>query len=94
MIILVGIVIFVLLIFLGIMGHISKSTDIGCGYVTFYVLCWIGSICWLCASWSDLHGFFITLLAIFGAFIAPFVIHICALILKEFVIWALKGLGD
>ncbi len=86
--------IFALLIFLGIMGHISKATDIGCVYVTFYILCWIGSIWWLCASWSGLHGFFKTFFAIVIAVIAPFVIHICALILKEFVIWALKGLGD
>ena len=85
---------FVALVFLGVMGHISKASNVGCGYVTFYTLVWIGSVIWLCNRWSQLHGFFSTLGAILLALAAPAIIHLVLLLLKEFVVWALKGLGD
>lgn len=88
------ILIFFALIFLGVMGHISKATDVGCAYVTLYTIGWIGSLIWLCCQWSHLHGFWETLGAMLIAFFAPFIIHLALLILKGFVIWALKGLGD
>jgi len=87
------ILIFLAMVFLGVMGHVSKAANVGCGFATFYTLVWIGSLVWLCCQWSHLHGFWATLWAIFLAFIAPMVIHFAAIILKEFVIWALKGLG-
>jgi len=88
------ILIFLALIFFGVMGHISKAANVGCFVATFYTLGWTGSVIWLCGQWSELHGFWGTLWAMFLAFIAPMVIHLAALVLKEFVKWALKGLEN
>ncbi len=74
------------------MGHISVATGMSRGKVSFYVFSWMAGIVVLCCNWGHFHGFFRTLWFLFLVFIAPFAIHLAWHLLKEFVVWALKGL--
>ncbi len=84
--------IFLGIVYLGVMGHISRATGISRWKVSFYVFTWMVGIFLLCYNWGQFHGFFRTLWYLFLVFIAPFVYHLAWHLLKEFVIWALKGL--